>query len=102
VRRGPEASSFRGSRDPANSAQCGSHTVVGGLASIGAQIVAQTLQSRREHSRWLMGKREEAYSNAIRYALRLLYNRSRVAATGLRALVKRCGNCFTSRLGIAG
>jgi hypothetical protein len=54
---------------------------IGALAAIGSTIVTSLLQSNQEHSRWLRDQRQAAYSNSMRYILRVLYKRSEITAT---------------------
>ena len=55
---------------------------VGALAGLSGTVVAQVLQGRREHKRWLIQKKEEAYSNCLRYLLKALNRRSRISGEG--------------------
>lgn len=61
---------------------------IGALAGMTGTIIAQTLQSRREHQKWLLTRKEDAYSNSLRHLLRVLNRRSILTADGLAILGK--------------
>lgn len=50
--------------------------IIGAFAGFAGVIVANLFQARLEHRRWLRAKREEAYSNSIRFLLRMKGKRS--------------------------
>jgi hypothetical protein len=55
---------------------------IGALASMVGTLIAHILQSRRESNEWVLEKREAAYSNSLRYLLKVLNRRSKVTSTG--------------------
>ena len=58
-------------------------------ATIGASLVIVSvaitswLQRRDEHQKWIRDKKQEAYSNTLRYLFRMRYKRSKITAEGL-------------------
>jgi hypothetical protein len=59
---------------------------IGASAAIAAAFVTSLLQMRQAHDIWLRDKKQEAYSNAVRYILRVLNKRSEITAEGLTVL----------------
>ena len=61
---------------------------IGAVAGMTGRLLAQMLQSRREHQEWLLTRKEDAYSNALRYLLKSLNRRSKITAEGNAVLSK--------------
>ena len=61
---------------------------IGAAAGMTGTLLAQILQSRREHRKWLLSKKEDAYSNSLRYLLKALNRRSKITADGIAILSK--------------
>ena len=59
---------------------------VGAIAGMAGTFIAHSLQSKEERKKWLLSKREEAYSNALRYLLKSLTSRSKITADGFTIL----------------
>jgi hypothetical protein len=59
---------------------------IGAVAGMSGTLLAQALQSRREHRKWVLTKKEEAYSNALRHLLKSLNTRSYLTADGIAIL----------------
>jgi len=60
--------------------------VIGAMAGIVAAFITQLLQAKAEQNKWLRTKREEAYSNTLRFLLKTLNRRSDLAADGMAYL----------------
>lgn len=61
---------------------------IGAAAGMTGTLLAQILQSRREHRKWLLSKKEDAYSNSLRYLLKALNRRTKITADGIAILSK--------------
>jgi hypothetical protein len=59
---------------------------IGASSAIISSWITFLLQKRNEHRKWLRDKKQEAYSNAMRYLLRTKYKRSKVLAGGTTVL----------------
>jgi hypothetical protein len=59
---------------------------IGAVAGVLGAIITHYLQSSQDNKKWVRDKREEAYSNTIRFLLRVLNKRSMITATGLTVL----------------
>lgn len=59
---------------------------IGAMAGIVAAFITQHLQATAERKKWLRIKREEAYSNTLRFLLKTLNRRSDLAADGIAYL----------------
>lgn len=46
------------------------------------------MQSKRDHKKWRLSKKEEAYSNTLRYLLKVLNRRSQITADGITFISK--------------
>lgn len=56
---------------------------IGAVAGMVGTIIGQTMQSQRDHNKWQLSKKEEAYSNTLRYLLKVLNRRSQITADGI-------------------
>ena len=61
---------------------------IGAVAGITGTFLAQILQSRREHRKWILSRKEDAYSNSLRYLLKALNRRSKITVEGVAVLSK--------------
>ncbi len=59
---------------------------IGAVAGMFGAVLTQSLQLRNDHKKWLLSKKEEAYSSAIRFLLKSLNRRSKMTATGIAVL----------------
>lgn len=72
--------------DPAVSGLIGAG--IGAIAGMSGTLMGQVLQSKREHKKWLLTRKEDAYSNSLKYLLRVLNKRSKLTADGIAVLAK--------------
>ena len=56
---------------------------IGASAGIVGAFLTQHLQAKAERTKWLRTKREEAYSNTLRFLLKTLNRRSNLTAEGI-------------------
>jgi hypothetical protein len=61
---------------------------IGAIAGMAGTLIAHSLQLKSEKNKWLLSKREEAYSNALRYLLKSLNQRSKITANGTAILAQ--------------
>jgi hypothetical protein len=61
---------------------------IGATAGIVAAFITQHLQTKAERKKWLRTKREEAYSNTLRFLLKTLNRRSGLSSDGMAYLGK--------------
>lgn len=59
---------------------------IGAVAGMTGTLLSQLLQSRRENKKWLITRKEDAYSNTLRYLLKVLNRRSKITAKGVAVL----------------
>jgi gas vesicle protein len=59
---------------------------IGAVAGIVAAFITQNLQAKTERKKWLRTKREQAYSNTLRFLLKTLNRRSGLASDGMAYL----------------
>lgn len=55
--------------------------ILGALASLAGTLIAHWLQAKSEQRRWVLNKKEEAYSNSVRAILRVLNKRGRLVSS---------------------
>lgn len=61
---------------------------IGAVAGMFGAIMTQSLQSKNDRRKWLLSKKEEAYSSSIRFLLKSLNRRSKITATGISVLAQ--------------
>ncbi|MCB1824404.1 MAG: hypothetical protein H6974_15560 [Gammaproteobacteria bacterium] len=61
---------------------------IGAIAGMSGTLMGQILQSKRENKKWLLSRKEDAYSNSLRYLLKALNKRSKLTADGIAVLAK--------------
>lgn len=61
---------------------------IGAIAGMAGTLIAHSLQLKSEQNKWLLSKREEAYSNSLRYLLKSLNQRSKITADGTAILAQ--------------
>ncbi len=55
---------------------------IGALAGMAGTVIGQYMQSRRDQRSWLLDKKEDTYSNTLRYLSKVVNRRSQITANG--------------------